>query len=516
MYDPLNARYRRPREPGLLERAYGGAIDTARGVGQGAAQVTGDAVNAIDAYARDRQQRELAHLRERGYAGVLADKVSDAAGTVADFVVPQSTLDAAMYVAGGPGPRALRTIGAGLLGAMEPSDAEAGGASRARRAVSSLLSPAAPATSAQEGIRAFHGSPHHFDRFDMSRIGTGEGAQAYGHGLYFAGKEDVARYYRDNLVEPKQATTLSVAGIPIMRGGAPVDYSPRTSSPMDTARATFQERMLMQPASYLADKDHARAIAAEQFQRLADDAGHPPEARRWYQTMAEALQHNAASVNLRTTRPDPGAMYEVNLRTSPERLLDWDKPVAQQPARVRDALGDAGAFHPPKHFWENMSTADGSTNRAVFFNSDYPHYPQGTVIFSPRYGGYAAFLPGNRLAGVGRTEADARKIIENMAPPLENPDLSKLTGEKAYRRLLYNPEVPAYSRAMGIAGTDNGVSSNILREAGIDGIQYLDQSSRAAGEGTRNYVVFRDDIVDILRKYGIGGLLAGGAAGAQQ
>jgi len=28
------------------------------------------------------------------------------------------------------------------------------------------------------GIRAYHGSPHDFDRFDMSKIGTGEGAQA--------------------------------------------------------------------------------------------------------------------------------------------------------------------------------------------------------------------------------------------------------------------------------------------------------------------------------------------------
>ena len=33
----------------------------------------------------------------------------------------------------------------------------------------------------------------------MSRIGTGEGAQAYGHGLYFAGNEGVARSYRDAL-----------------------------------------------------------------------------------------------------------------------------------------------------------------------------------------------------------------------------------------------------------------------------------------------------------------------------
>ena len=42
----------------------------------------------------------------------------------------------------------------------------------------------------QQGIGAatvWHGSPHKFYAFDASKIGTGEGAQAYGHGLYFAG-----------------------------------------------------------------------------------------------------------------------------------------------------------------------------------------------------------------------------------------------------------------------------------------------------------------------------------------
>jgi hypothetical protein len=46
---------------------------------------------------------------------------------------------------------------------------------------------------------AWHGSPHDFDRFDISKIGTGEGNQAYGHGLYFASSKDVAKYYRDTL-----------------------------------------------------------------------------------------------------------------------------------------------------------------------------------------------------------------------------------------------------------------------------------------------------------------------------
>ena len=34
-------------------------------------------------------------------------------------------------------------------------------------------------------IRASHGSPHAFTKFLMSKLGTGEGAQAYGHGMYF-------------------------------------------------------------------------------------------------------------------------------------------------------------------------------------------------------------------------------------------------------------------------------------------------------------------------------------------
>ena len=46
------------------------------------------------------------------------------------------------------------------------------------------------------GITAWHGSPHIFDKFDMSKVGTGEGAQAYGHGMYFAESPEVAKTYR--------------------------------------------------------------------------------------------------------------------------------------------------------------------------------------------------------------------------------------------------------------------------------------------------------------------------------
>jgi len=59
--------------------------------------------------------------------------------------------------------------------------------------VSSALNPATAtkAALAKGGLLmaapiAYHGSPYVFDKFDLSKIGTGEGAQAYGHGMYYA------------------------------------------------------------------------------------------------------------------------------------------------------------------------------------------------------------------------------------------------------------------------------------------------------------------------------------------
>ena len=47
---------------------------------------------------------------------------------------------------------------------------------------------------------AYHGTPHRFDEFALDHIGTGEGAQAHGWGLYFAGNKDVSEGYRKRLI----------------------------------------------------------------------------------------------------------------------------------------------------------------------------------------------------------------------------------------------------------------------------------------------------------------------------
>lgn len=52
-------------------------------------------------------------------------------------------------------------------------------------------------------IQVWHGSPHSFDKFSTSAMGTGEGAQAFGWGLYFTDLKGIAENYANNLSDYK-------------------------------------------------------------------------------------------------------------------------------------------------------------------------------------------------------------------------------------------------------------------------------------------------------------------------
>lgn len=69
-------------------------------------------------------------------------------------------------------------------------------------------SPAEAAKNAVPPMTAYHGSPHSFDAFDTGKIGIGEGAQSYGHGLYFAENPDVARTYQEKLADAETEGNL--------------------------------------------------------------------------------------------------------------------------------------------------------------------------------------------------------------------------------------------------------------------------------------------------------------------
>ena len=152
-----------------------------------------------------------------------------------------------------------------------------------------------PANALNMGIRAFHGSPHSFDKFSMDKIGTGEGAQAYGHGLYFAENEGVAKGYRD---------VLTNKNVPQGKHIEKVAFNIVRNAP-----------------------DKADVELAPFVRNVYPDATDSE--------IADALK-------VARSNQQPGSMYEVNINADPNHFLDWDKPLSEQSDKVRQWFDSRG------------------------------------------------------------------------------------------------------------------------------------------------------------------------------
>lgn len=298
---------------------------------------------------------------------------------------------------------------AGLLGAMAVLPAARPAALAAKTAVGE----------AAQGIRAYHSSPHDFNRFDLSKIGTGEGNQAYGHGLYVAESPKVSGQGGDYW---RQFWNKMPSG-------------PERSA----ATALFANKFDRDKAI-----DHLLRDVEWNFARgIPGRYGDGPDVEKGHRLLAQEAQQ--ALDILRSGQIAGPRTYEVNINARPEQFLDYDKPLSQQSDSVQKAL-------------RSIDIADESV------------WPRLTA-------------------------RDAYEMLR-----VDSMGDDAFLRDQAYR-LARRAEAGAGASAM-------------LREAGIPGIKYLDAGSRDAGEGTRNYVVFDDSLIDIMRKYGLVGLLGGGAAGA--
>lgn len=202
-----------------------------------------------------------------------------------------------------------------------PSDAEAKAAKNMlmggevdRQAYQKYLAKMQDMGSFLGSIKVYHGSPHKFDKFDLKKIGTGEGAQMYGHGGYVAEAPDVAQNYipRDAKFENNVMRMYKQAE----RAG---DYD---------AMAVYERYLL-----------HDTPSAVEQYVKEAASGG--GDARKLQQA-------NEAAKRL-WERQQAGYLYEANLRwpdaareaadpLGPQHFLDWDKPLYRQPKPVRQAV----------------------------------------------------------------------------------------------------------------------------------------------------------------------------------
>jgi hypothetical protein len=180
--------------------------------------------------------------------------------------------------------------------------------------------PFLPAASqVRQGIKAYHGSPHSFDRFSTEKIGTGEGAQAYGQGLYFAGNEDVARGYRKNLSRDNLA----------QRAKDDQSYDTLVGLGLDESPDLGDFSVILSDA----DGDMARAIQDSMTPRYPDDL-----LPAFAQSMADAMKSGRLPASIELPTLNKGSMYEVNIDVEPDELIDWDTPISQQSKKVQDAV----------------------------------------------------------------------------------------------------------------------------------------------------------------------------------
>jgi hypothetical protein len=218
----------------------------------------------------------------------------------------------------------------GLIPAGRPAEAGAMALGRAGERMAERVVPqvmergglpaemlSAMAQGTQSPATVFHGSPHLFPRFDSSKIGTGEGAQAFGHGLYLAEAKNVAKDYqkstsKDTFLSPNNTVINKnkLIDMGFDRGDAEVMFNALRSTGGDfTAAAQLIKSRRKDAAKFL------------------ENIG------------------NQGSLN-------EGNLYQVDLPDEQiAKMLDYDKPLSKQPPAVQAWLSS------PYNAYRNQLTA---------------------------------------------------------------------------------------------------------------------------------------------------------------
>ncbi|MCP4491743.1 MAG: hypothetical protein GY820_31220, partial [Gammaproteobacteria bacterium] len=174
-------------------------------------------------------------------------------------------------------------------------------------------------------IEAWHGTPHSFDKFDINKIGTGEGAQAYGHGLYSADSRGVAEGYKEQL---SLGNELRVNGEVINDSRLATDILTDSVS-----------------------KGKGLSEAKRQIQEVEKTTLFDPKEVRQAKEIIFDLEGKEF-----TAGKAKGSLYQLEIDATPDELLDWDKPLSEQSQQIQDALKDLDPdmYHPKSDDYDAM------------------------------------------------------------------------------------------------------------------------------------------------------------------
>jgi hypothetical protein len=295
-----------------------------------------------------------------------------------------------------------------------------------------------------ESIEAWHGSPHDIDRFDSSRIGTGEGAQTYGHGLYFAENEKVATQY-----------ARSTSGRDFIRKAQEL-YSEHDSP--DDAHAAIVESKDFTPGQ------KRLLLALEKDDWLGFDYPHQavsaalsdPNGKNWEMSpeTLDAIKH-------------VGNMYRVRINAHQDHFLDWDKPLGEHPEPVRSKLRAAGFD-------------DAQTGKDIYHS---------LVKYRPDHGG-ATSSAGMKLSDLDATpEAASGRLQATGIHGIKYLDQGSRRG------------IPDMDTMVAITKAQDELAT-ATDPARIAALHAELAAHEAKLQQTRNYVIFDDKHIEITHKNG--------------
>lgn len=187
------------------------------------------------------------------------------------------------------------------------------------------------------GTTAYHGSPYLFDKFDIKKVGTGEGAQVYGHGMYFAENPEVAKQYKDAL---KFNNDLKI---------------------------TTNGDLLTKKALEMSNMDTSKAVDILKSGSL--------ENVKMPETFAKYM---VESIKGKMQNPE-GTLYKVDIPDkSIPKMLDWFKPLSEQTDEVKKALSNLPHRSKDWTFKDTLETLNAASH-----TKDIPGMnPTGQEIYS--------------------------------------------------------------------------------------------------------------------------------------
>jgi hypothetical protein len=185
-------------------------------------------------------------------------------------------------------------------------------------------------------LDVYHGTPHTLPptpnnplgEFDASKIGTGEGAQVYGHGIYVAESPAVATGYREKLSKNVKVNGEKLASIP-------------SDSPLAQAHnqviTSIQNGMT--PEEAIAHSQQYWINAASEMEAMK--SAHPELASQIDSQVASrrSVANAASKLNPASFYKEPGNLYKVDLPDEKiAKMLDYDKHLSEQSKAVQNIL----------------------------------------------------------------------------------------------------------------------------------------------------------------------------------